>query len=302
MTAGRDFESPEPFFIPTETHPMNGALKALAAASLMAAGIGNALAASNDGLPTNGTGTGAGDLMFAYEAADGQSSIIWDLSNGADDLTWTSILSASAFTISNPGVASFVTANPGGRWNLFGLTNTKTSGTGSALKYDKAGYGLTIKQGAENFNAPNGNSGGKIEILMDNNAAWISAANAGGLADNGSLVAGAADPWQFSAGGTHSAFIADQNATGLVGETLAYWTILIDNTVTRGLSSNATNALGKSPVFTLVTNAQGQAMGFTFNANGDLSYAAAAPVPVPGAVWLMGSAIAGLAGLRRRKA
>lgn len=284
---------------------MNLILKAVPAALLLALGSTSAFAASNDGLPTRGAGTGEGDLVFAYEAPGGQASIVWDLAifNGtdvADDLTWTSILNgpnANGFSISFQPVVDFVTANPGGRWNIFGLTNTKVSGVGSSLLYDNGGYGLTIN-GDPDVNAPTGNTGGKIEGLMQSNANWLVLANEGGLQDNGALVASASDPWSFIASG-HSELIAAQNATGLVGETLAYWTILIDNTVTRGLGANPSNAQGRAPFFTAVTNSSGAPMGFTFTADGTLNYS---PVPVPAAVWLMGSAIAGLGALRRRKA
>lgn len=287
---------------------MNLTLKSVSAAVLLALGSASAYAASNDGLPTRGAGTGEGDLMFAYEAPGGQASIVWDLAifsgtDVVDDLTWTSILTGpnkNGFSISFAPVVDFVTANPGGRWNIFALTNTRQgTGTGANLQYQNGGYGLTIN-GDPDVNAPTGNTGGKIESLMVNNAAWINAANIGGLADNGALLAGPADAWQFNAGGTHSNIIAAQNATGLVGETLGYWTILIDNTVTRGLNANNTNfAQGRAPTFSAVTNSAGVPMAFTFAADGTLNYA---PVPVPAAVWMMGSAIAGLGVLRRRKA
>lgn len=288
---------------------MNVSLKAVSAAVLLALGSASAFAASNDGVTVGkGAGTGAGDLVFAYEAVGGQASIVWDLAifSGAsvtDDLTWTSILSSPArngFSITNTAVSSFLAANPGGRWNIFALTNTKVSGTGSSLKYDKAGYGLTIN-GTPDAAPATANNGAKLESLMLNNAAWIQAANEGGIADNGTLVAGPADAFQFNAGGTHSNLIAAQNATGLVGETLGYWTILIDNTSTRGLSPSPTNAQGKLPTIAAVKNDAGQAMGFTLAANGALTYGQVQPVPVPAAVWLMGSAVAGLAGIRRRK-
>ena len=131
---------------------------------------------------------------------------------------------------------------------------------------------------------------------MDNAAAWISAANAGGLTDNGTLLAGEFDGWSFSDNnhGGSSGFLAGQFATGLIGETLGYWTILIDNTVTRGLSASPTNAQGRAPFFSQLGN-------FTLGVDGSLTYSTA-PVPVPAAVWLMGSALAGLGVMRRRKA
>lgn len=278
---------------------MNGTFKAISAAILLAVGSSSAFAASNAGLPGTGTQTDPGDLVFAYAAADGQSSVIWDLSNGGDDLTWGSILTSAGFTISNSVVSDFVAANPGGRWAVFGLTNTSLGGAGSNLQYDQAGFGLTVAGGAPDVNVSNGNSGAKIELQMKNSGEFITAANQGGLSDNGALRATGGDSWLF----VPEAGVAAQNASGLIGETLAYWTILVDNTVTRGLNSNQPNkALGNAPFFTQVTNAQGEAMGFTFAADGSLSYGAIQPVPVPAAAWLMGSALAGLGVLRRRKA
>jgi len=278
---------------------MNGPLKAIAAALFLAVGSSSAFAASNAGLPGIGTQVDPGDVVFAYAAADGQSSVVWDLSNGADDLSWGSVLASTGFTISNGIVSDFVAANPGGRWAVFGLTNTKVGGTAANLQYDQAGFGLTVTGGAPDVDVSNGNNGGKIEAQLRISGDWLTAANNGGLPNNGALLATAADNWLFLPGNG----IAAQNAAGLVGDTLAYWTILIDNTVTRGLSANVPNkALGNAPFFAPATNGQGQAMGFTFAADGSLSYAAMQPVPVPAAVWLMGSALTGLGVLRRRPA
>jgi len=289
---------------------MNVALKTLAAGVLLAAGATNALAASNDSVVVNnvnqlGGGTGAGDLVFSYEALDingAAQSILWDLSNGADDLTFTSILSSGAFTINNPVVTAFVADNPGGRWNIFGLTNTKKSGSNnnSNMVWNKGGYALTVNTGADKtVNAADiaPVTGGVVEGAMINNAQWINAANEAGFPDNGTLTAGPADAWQFNAGSTHSALIAGQNATGLVGETLGFWTILINDTLTRGFSATSGARGAQASASMLMLN--GQPAGFTLYANGDLEYS---PVPVPAAVWLMGSAIAGLGVMRRRKA
>jgi len=291
---------------------MNVALKTLAAGVLLAVGTASALAASNDSVVVNnanqfGSGSGIGDLVFAYEAIDGTGaaqSILWDLSNGADDLTFTSILGSGAFTLNNPEVTAFVSANPGGRWNIFGLTNTRKSGNINAntMIWDQGGYALTVNPGADGIIGTADDiapvSGGAVEAFVVNNAQWIAAANDAGFPDNGTLTAGPADAWQFNAGATHSAFIAGQNATGLVDQTLGFWTILIDDTVTRGLSPNANNAKGRPAIASMVMLG-GAPATFTFSANGDLTYA---PVPVPAAVWLMGSAIAGLGVMRRRKA
>lgn len=287
---------------------MKFVLKTLAAGILLAVGASNALAASSDnvvdatGATKLGTGTGVGDLIFAYEAGDASGSILWDLSNGTDDLTFNSILTSARFTISNPEVTAFVTANPGGKWNIFGLTNSRKSGTAGAsnMVWNKGGYALTVNTGdnatvdAADISAQ---TGGGIEGFMVNNAQWIKAANEGGLADNGTLVATPSDPFQFNNGGLHSAFIGGQNATGLVDQTLGFWTILINDTLTRGLNANS-GARGASAIASMVM-LEGKPAGFTFASTGELTYA---PVPVPAAVWLMGSALVGLGATRRRKA
>jgi hypothetical protein len=289
---------------------MNVALKTLAAGVLLAVGSTNALAASNDSVVVNnvnnfGSGNGSGDLIFAYEAVDGTGApqtILWDLSNGADDLTFASILTSGGFTLNNPDVTAFVTTNPGGRWNIFALSNTKTSGTTSSMIWDQGGFALTVNTGADgtsNTADITSLTGNQVEQAMVASAQWINAANNGGFPDNGTLTAGPADPWQFSSGAGHGAFIANQNATGLIGETLAFWTILIDDTVARGISATSTAGARGRPAIASMVMLDGAPASFSFAANGDLSYA---PVPVPAAVWLMGSAIAGLGVMRRRKA
>jgi hypothetical protein len=280
---------------------MNVALKTLSAAMLLAGMAGNAMAAvgspaSADGLPANAVGFGTGDLIFAYEAPN-LSSVIWDLSNGTNDLNFSDILTSSSFSISNSLVSSFVAANPNGRWNIFGLTNKDIDplvapGAPTSIKYDKAGFAVTIK-GSPSLAGVNG---ALIEGRADVNAQWISNANFGGLNNADAITATETDPWAFG-DTTHGPSLANQNATGLVGETLGFFTILIDSaggTLNRGINTNCTDCALKRPaVFTNIGD-------FTFSANGALSFTT--PVPLPPAVWLLGSAVVGLAGLRRRQA
>lgn len=274
-------------------------LKTLTAAVALAGFMANASAAttgpaSADGLPNNGTGSGIGDLIFAYEGASGLS-IIWDLFNptgGArSDVNFNDMLGAPSFSISNAAVTAFVAANPGGRWNVFGLTNVRNTAfgaSGASIRYLQAGGATTLVGSAPNFVSGNSN-GANMESFIDNHAGWINAANNGGLNASDTIEAGPADPWQFNTGAGHGPTMLGQNSAAGLNATMGFWSLLIDPTKNRGLSASATNALGSPVVAT-------QLGSFTFNGE-NLSYA---PIPVPPAVWLFGSAMAGLIGLRRR--
>lgn len=282
---------------------MNVALK-LTAAVALAVSMANASAgatgpASADGLPGNGLGNGTGDLIFAYEASGG-ASILWDLVNPAggarSDLTFNDILTSPSFTISNAAVSSFVSANPGGRWNIFGLTNVRNTAfgaSGSTLRYTQAGAAVTVN-GQPNVGFNGANAEGAIDLL----AQWVSDANSGGLNASDTLTATPTDAWTFSSdGGKHSANLVGQNSSAGLNSTLGFYSLLIDTTKNRGLSAGPTNALGA-----LLTQTELGSFTFSFNDASGVASLAYAPIPVPPALVLFGSALAGIAGLRRRRA
>jgi len=280
---------------------MNVALKALTAAVALAGMMANASAASTgpasrDDLPNNGTGTGFGDLVFAYEAQGG-ASILWDLINPAggtrSDVNFNDMLTTPGFTISNAAISAFVSANPVGRWNIFGLTNVRNpafASAGTGLRYTQAGAGVTVANAQA---API--TGTALEQSIDLLAQWVSNANSGGLNASDTLLASPTDLFTFSAGGVHSANIVGQNASSVLNGTLNYWTLLVDPTKNRGLTPSTANALGSPAIAT-------QLGAFTFSLNGTEAELSYAPIPVPPALVLFGSALAGFAGLRRRRA
>lgn len=279
---------------------MNVTLKTLTAALALVGVVGTASAASSDGVTAagagRGTGTGAGDLIFAYEGANGLS-ILWDLANGDNDLTFNDmkIGVAKAFSITNAAVGNFINSNPGGRWNILSITNIGT-GAGSSFKWTQGGVGVTVK-GQPNFTA-NNRTGSQMETFVSNHGIWINNANGapGGFPNNGTLTAGTADPWKFDAGAGHSSTLGGQNATDGLNTTLGFYSILVDPNKPRGgVSITSATYRGSDVIATKLGD-----FTFMFDDATDMATLAYAPVPLPPAVLLFGSALAGLVGLKRR--
>lgn len=107
--------------------------------------------------------------------------------------------------------------------------------------------------------------------------------------------------WNNNFGGK---FAGSFNNAGAIGDSLGFY--LFSETVASG---STTIAVKYNPFTSAVNNgtllADGSAAKWTLNAAGDLSYsvaAAPAAVPVPAAVWLLGSGLVGMVGVARRKA
>lgn len=275
---------------------MNVTLKTLTAALALVGAVGTASAASNDGVSNTGgrgTGTGAGDLIFAYEGSNGLS-ILWDLSVGNNDLTFNDMKLgvAQPFSITNEAVGSFINSNPGGRWNILSITNIGT-GSGTGFRWTQGGVGVTVN-GQPNFTASN-STGSQMETFVANHGSWITAANNGGFPNNGTLTAGLSDPWQFSAGAGHSSTLGGQNAAGPLNMTLGFYSILVDPDKPRGLQATSATYRGSPVVATKLGD-----FTFMFDDATDTATLSYAPVPLPPAALLFGSALAGLVGLKRR--
>jgi hypothetical protein len=255
---------------------------------------------SMDGVGSIFGGDGvSGDMFLAAVAGDKSLSLLWDLSfpapgagdPGADltygNLTsWAAAKPGGSFTINNATVSGLIDAT--WDWHVFGVTNKHEPFGGPVVS---VGVGTTI----DSFAAlPTGNTLGQS---MQNVTNWVSAenVNVGGLTDNGVRTAIGTNTffWDNTQGNgqpnNHSALIFGGDVTGDVGDTLAF-----------ALLAKVVGPLNAANSSLVTYNEIGS---FTFAANGDLTFNAAGGtvVPVPAAVWLFGSAIAGLAGAARRK-
>lgn len=121
----------------------------------------------------------------------------------------------------------------------------------------------------------------------------------GSISVVGNLVADASIPtaWNNNFGGR---FSAGFNNAGRIGDSLDFYQF--SETTASGSTTQAvkvnqfTSAYDNGPML-----ANGAAAKWTLTAAGDLTYAVPSAVPVPAAVWLLGSGLIGLVGVSRRR-
>jgi multimeric flavodoxin WrbA len=128
--------------------------------------------------------------------------------------------------------------------------------------------------------------GGGQQNINSEIASWVSAApTTGDLIDTTGTATYSVTNGVLQSG----AVIAGSNYSNSVGSSLGFY-----NIVSTGRSSVSINQYKNSA-----------GAGYWFLSNtGDLTYniaAAAAPVPLPAAVWLLGSGLLGMAGIARRR-
>lgn len=269
----------------------------VAALAMMAAGGANA--AINTGTALQGAGQG--ELFFSVFDSIGQVSYSRDL--GVSINNFMANPNGSMTVTADAKLQTFLT-NAGSNplvWNLLGAADLDF---GSALPADYPSFGLymTSKQGdaavagidfaqaysgmgtlssfAQGINGDALNQGGGT---MTNYALNNSSTSTAGSGYYGGLFGG------NNLGGN---IVASDEAN--IGESMAFYHIGMT------LDGNGMPVLDSSDNPIAFMTKFGN---WTLAANGDLSYGVAgnpAPVPLPPAVWLLGSALAGLVGVARR--
>lgn len=261
-----------------------------AIALLGAAGTASA-AIDNDSAANTGTGDGGGELYLSVVDRGGpiERSYVLDLG-----ITSTEFLALDSPTYSLSFAADAnlldILNNAQGTiaWNIVGASNWYGP---SGDNFDQLGVLTTSANALNPFNIPSGFAG--IETAMTNLYIQTNSVNGTGPGSTDY----AADISQIFPS-THNAFYDNgafgsnigqiQKETGL-GESLAFYFVAWDYNFETGEDISRADLL--SGVWTL-------------SEAGLLTYAAAAaPVPLPAGVWLLGSALLGMAGIgRRRKA
>lgn len=270
----------------------------LIAAALSACISGGAYAASTDGLPNPGGGDGmSGDLVLAAVNQSRTQSLVWDLSStivGLEDVThggllnWAAANPGGSFTLNNATVSGLIDAT--WDWHVFSFANEQTAS--EALNVGVLTT-VDVPVDASQF------LGKDLRSSINDTASWVGLNNAQGL-DNNVVVATDADAWFWDdANDRHGDSAFSTDITTGVGGTLDVQ-----------LLKQQTGPLDDFfdvPTLSFITGSKNlpielSSIGtFEFAANGDLTFNTTV-VPVPAAVWLMGSAIVGLGAARRKSA
>ena len=243
--------------------------------------------------PTTQTGL----YLAVYDSAGNNSEIV-NLSYDQSAIT-----AASGALTPNSATSPFVsTTAPTGTGNVLQLNFGQISGFGSLFTSANAATtnfmvidGISGSAGNEQFQATSastpitayGGVGTVISSIQTEIAAWqASAPNSGDVKDTTGTQTYSVKTGPLL-GGT---LITGQNFAGSVGSALGFYDV--------------TTTSAHKDVVTPYANSTGAGYWF-LSTSGDLTWnvptAGTAPVPLPAAVWLLGSGLLGMAGIARRR-
>lgn len=269
---------------------MNLKVKTLVAAvAMVVAGAAQATPISIDGYTDPGlvgTGNGSGNIFLSVLDPVANLSVIWNTGLTVGQFRNNNASLINTFTVADAGVQSFFSTNAANlsqmRWNLGGLSNGPDIGANAGALTTNGNY------------APNSPDltgpldGGALQTTM-NLMANYAALNAFALNSANSVVSNSlsgsgyigSNSWGDTIGGQ---LLWSNSQTGFGGtQTTSFFSFdAVDpafNPSTRSAFAN-----GQWKVDTTL---------------GQLSYVSA--VPVPAAVWLLGSGLVGLVGISRRR-
>lgn len=261
-------------------------LKLIAAAALFAV-AGQASASIANGA------SGNGELFLSVYDSVAQVSYARDLGITMNDFMAAGSTAGYSMNFAADTLLQSAFASLNGlKWNVVAADSTGGTAVGGQRYLSTTNATLATVKNAKNSNLTTGMSS------VDN---YINASNARGTqggtssstAINGSNTAVAAEGFAYFQNGFAN-WISNTtfDSTALVGGSLGF--VSMQASSTNGLSKISATQFG---------SVDGVAT-WTLASNGDLSYSVPAPVsavPVPAALWLLGSGLIGMVGVARRK-
>lgn len=267
-------------------------LKTLAVAMAMcAAGTAHAAAINTDGFAGGnnlGLGTGDGDLFISVYDASRAQSLTMNLNVSANNFINNNAALMNTFSVQDALLQSFVSGASNSSqliWNLGGISNLGY-GPSAGLFTSNGNAGATINPVVQGPIDGNALTVGMtyIEAYAQANSAGFTAANPSSAISSANSASGFNSVlWRTNFGNA----INFDNSASLGSDQLVSFIALGATDVTD---------LGGVPVSTT--------FGGRFHidgASGTVSYVGVSPVPLPAAVWLLGSGLVGLIGVSRRK-
>lgn len=256
-------------------------LKLIAAAAMFAvAGQASASIA-------NGT-AGNGELFLSVFDSVAQTSYVRDL--GIDMSTFSSNGSTAGYSVSFAGDALLASAfgsfasNNNLVWNVAALDTTGGTNVGGQHYLSTTNASQTTVQNTSNGKLTNG------FIAVNNYVNAINGVDSDSAINNSKAFASADGVAYFDAGFKKNWLgNASFDSTAAVGQSLNFFSLAV----------SSTSSLGKISA-TQFGSANGNAT-WVLGTDGTLNYTVPSAVPVPAAVWLLGSGLIGMVGVARRK-
>lgn len=263
--------------------------KTLLALAMSLAAASGAHASWDTGYNNSNVSVGNGEALFeAFDDTLGVSYVL-DLGVRYDALVSGAAFNGQHFTVDLSVFSGSTAGNVS--WQIVAGSGDKRNGSGSTAgtnNFSKYGFLMTVASDAVLADYTNAHTTGIIANYLTtlNSTVNITGDSADATSVNNAVTESAAFGSKFVGGTTTSSFgsgLALDTYGDIAGETMNMWR----------LGFGATSGAKQSNILAGTVNLTGNTL--------TLNSTAAPTVPVPAAIWLLGSALTGLGGIARRR-